>query len=251
MSRSRKYHSGPTTKFGGLLVPPKLGMGNFGKLEIEIGGNGGRGWIDLVKAVWKDEKLDRIEFRRKSKLTGTLENLQNGTKSGFRHIYNSRSTAQLTIRGAIASCLQHSVTRTLLRHIDHIRPSLPWTGQGGMRSELCGVPLAVHGSCCVPGLGQWERRIQIYRGPHRWIGVRGIISAAPGGLSGVWTYTEQYRKKKLQTNVLCGLTQFCGLCLFIFLGGFEFLLISFRSDVLLKHTTLTRSIHARCPGPPI
>ena len=29
-----------------------MGRGNFGKHEIEMGGNGGRGWIDLGEAVW-------------------------------------------------------------------------------------------------------------------------------------------------------------------------------------------------------
>ena len=51
MSRSRKYGLGSATKFGELLVPTNWGGGNFGKLKVEIGGNGGRGWKDLVEAV--------------------------------------------------------------------------------------------------------------------------------------------------------------------------------------------------------
>ena len=43
---------GPTTKFGELLVPKMWGVGHFGKLKIEIGGSGWRGWIDLGEAVW-------------------------------------------------------------------------------------------------------------------------------------------------------------------------------------------------------
>ena len=49
MSRSRKYNIGRSTEFGVLLVPTNLGMGNVN--EIDMGGNGGRGWIDLVEAV--------------------------------------------------------------------------------------------------------------------------------------------------------------------------------------------------------
>ena len=44
---------GPATKFGELLVPTIWGWGKIGKLKIEIGGSGWRGWIDLGEAVWK------------------------------------------------------------------------------------------------------------------------------------------------------------------------------------------------------
>ena len=40
---------------------------NFGKLKIEIGGSGWRGWIDLGEAVWKAGLKLKNEFRRNSK----------------------------------------------------------------------------------------------------------------------------------------------------------------------------------------
>jgi hypothetical protein len=52
MSRSTSDNIGRSTKYILLFQENIWGRGNFGKNEIEMGGNGGRGWIDLGEAVW-------------------------------------------------------------------------------------------------------------------------------------------------------------------------------------------------------
>ena len=59
-------------------------------MEIEIGGSGRHGWIDLVEAVCLGATPSIYEFMRNSKRPGALENLENIVKSGFRHIYIER-----------------------------------------------------------------------------------------------------------------------------------------------------------------
>ena len=52
MSRSTSHNIGRSTKYILLFQENIWGRGNFGNTEIEMGGNGGRGWIDLGEAVW-------------------------------------------------------------------------------------------------------------------------------------------------------------------------------------------------------
>ena len=53
-----------------------MGGGNFEKSKIEIWGSGWRGWVDLIEAVWTDEKSDHYALRRNSKLPGQFKNLK-------------------------------------------------------------------------------------------------------------------------------------------------------------------------------
>ena len=77
MSRSTSDNIGRSTKYILLFVGESLGRGNFGKHEIEMGGNGGRGWIDLGEAV-SNAPFSGVNFiHKKSKRPKRLKNLEN------------------------------------------------------------------------------------------------------------------------------------------------------------------------------
>ena len=60
---------------------PKFGEGNLKNMEIEIGGSGWRGWVDLVEAVCLSETSLRYDFMRNSKLPGKKTKIEHNPKS--------------------------------------------------------------------------------------------------------------------------------------------------------------------------
>ena len=67
-------------KFGELLVPQIWGRGTFGKMKVEMGGNGGRGWIDLGEAVSNAPFLGVYFLHKKIRTAQTVEKPRKSSK---------------------------------------------------------------------------------------------------------------------------------------------------------------------------